>query len=413
MTTSAYFSQPKNLRHLHQGPLGAHLDVFAARLRKEGHCQQSGWRILRVVGDYSRWLARKGLSLPDVGEDTVEQYQRFRRRYRSPFCSDRPALLRLLAVLREVDVIAPLAPTPRTEHEQIEDDFKCYLLRERGLRRVTIIRHLPPLRLFLRERCPSGQSSFPGLAPADITGFVVRHAHDQSPRSARSMCWTVRAFMRYLQYKGWISTDLAASVPSTRQWRLQALPGYLAPGQVKQVLDRIDRRDPLGRRDYAVLLLLARLGLRANEIATMALDDIDWQTGQITIRGKGRRRVQMPLPAEVGAAIADYLQNGRPASGTSRRVFLRELAPHIGFSSASNVSAIAKSALVRAGIQVPRLGSHLFRHSLATQLLRAGASLTDIGQVLRHQTEDATRIYAKVDISALRAIGLRWPGGAQ
>jgi site-specific recombinase XerD len=227
------------------------------------------------------------------------------------------------------------------------------------------------------------------------------------------MCWTVRAFTRYLQYKGWISTDLAASVPSTRQWRLQALPGYLTPDQVKQVLDRIDRRDPSGRRDYAVLLLLARLGLRANEIATMALDDIDWQTGQITIRGKGRRRVQMPLPAEVGAAIADYLQNGRPTSGTSRRVFLRELAPHIGFASASNVSAIAKSALVRAGIRVPRLGSHLFRHSLATHLLRAGASLTDIGQVLRHQTEDATRIYAKVDIAALRAIGLRWPGGVQ
>jgi site-specific recombinase XerD len=145
----------------------------------------------------------------------------------------------------------------------------------------------------------------------------------------------------------------------------------------------------------------------------MVLDDIDWQTGQITIRGKGRRRVQMPLPAEVGAAIADYLQNGRPTSGTSRRVFLRELAPHIGFASSSSVSAIAKSALIRAGIRVPRLGSHLFRHSLATQLLSAGASLTDIGQVLRHQTEDATRIYAKVNMIALRAIGLRWPGGVQ
>jgi site-specific recombinase XerD len=310
----------------HEGPLGLHLDVFAARLLKEGHCQQSGWRILRVVGDYSRWLARKGLSLPDVTESTVEQYQRFRRRHRSLFCSDRAALLRLLAVLREVDAIAPLLPTPRTEHEQIEDDFKEYLLRERGLRQVTIIRHLPPLRLFLREHCRAGRASVSGFTTADITGFIVRHAHDQSPRSARSMCWTVRAFMRYLQYKGWISTDLAASVPSTRQWRLQALPGYLAPSQVKQVLDRIDRRDPLGRRDYAIVLLLARLGLRANEIATMALDDIDWQTGQITIRGKGRRRALMPLPAEVGAAIADYLQNGRPTSGWETEKMVRRYA---------------------------------------------------------------------------------------
>jgi site-specific recombinase XerD len=411
MTTSAYFTHPKNLRRLHEGPLGRHLDAFAARLLEEGHCQQSAWRNLRVVGDYSRWLARKGLRLSDVNERTVEQYQRFRQRYRHPFLSDRPALQRFLAVLREVDAIAPPALTPRTEHEQIVDDFKEYLSRERGLRQVTIIRHFPPLRLFLHEHCSLGRSSFSKLTTADISGFVVRHARDQSPRSGRSMCWTLRAFMRYLRYKGYVKGDLSTAVPSVRTWRMQSLPGYLSPKQVNRVLQRIDRDGPCGRRDYAVLLLLARLGLRANEIATLSLDDIDWQTGQLTVRGKGRRRAQMPLPAEVGIAIADYLRHARPTSNNSRRLFLRELAPHIGFSTASNVSVIAKSALIRAGINVPRLGSHLFRHSLATHLLRAGATLTAIGQVLRHQTQDATRIYAKVDISALRTLGLRWPGG--
>jgi site-specific recombinase XerD len=413
MTTSAYFTHPKTLRRLHEGPLGPHLDAFAARLLKEGHCQQSAWRNLRVVGDYSRWLAGKGLQLSNVNERTVEQYQRFRQRYRHPFLSDRPALQRFLAVLRELDLIPPPRFIPRTEHEQIEDEFNAYLLRERGLRQVSIIRHLPPLRLFLREQCPEGRPAFSRLTSVDITGFIVRHAHDQSPRSARSMCWTIRAFMRYLQYKGLVKVDLSIGVPSTRTWRMQAVPVYLTVQQVSRVLHKIDRSTAFGRRDFAILLLLARLGLRANEIATMSLDDIDWQTGQLTVRGKGRRRSQMPLPAEVGAALADYLQNGRPASSNSRRVFLRELAPHIGFSTASNVSVIAKCALIRAGIHVPRLGSHLFRHSLATHLLRAGATLTDIGQVLRHEAADTTRIYAKVDVTALRAIGLRWPGGVQ
>lgn len=362
MTTSSYITHPKNLRHLHEGPLGRHLDAFAARLLKEGHCQQSAWRNLRVVGDYSRWLAHKGLDLPDVNEQTVEQYQRFRQRYRHPFLSDRPALNRLLSVLREVDAIEPWLPTPRTEHQKIEDDFKEYLARERGLRSVTIIRHFPPLRLFLREHCPQGVASLSKLSTSNVTGFIVRHARDQSPRSGRSMCWTVRAFTRYLRYKGYVTADLSAAVPSMRAWRMQSLPGYLSPRQVNQVLKRIDRDGPCGRRDYAILLLLARLGLRANEITTLSLDDIHWQAGELTVRGKGRRRAQMPLPAEVGAAIADYLRLARPTSSNSRRLFLRQLAPHIGFSTASNVSLIARAALIRAGINVPRLGSHLFRH---------------------------------------------------
>lgn len=411
MTTSAYLTDRKTLRRLHEGPLGPHLNAFAARLLQEGHCRQSAWRNLRVVGDYSRWLADKGLRLCDVNERTVERYQRFRQRCRCPFLSDRPALLRLLAVLRERSLIAPALRTVRTELEQIEDDFEEYLSRERGLRSVTIIRHRPPLRLFLHETCRLGKRGFPKLTAAEVSAFIVRHAHDQSPRSGRSMCWTIRTFTRYLKYKGYINVDLSTAVPVVRTWRMQALPGYLSSKQVDQVLRRIDRDGTCGRRDYAVILLLARLGLRANEVATMSLDDIDWQTGQLTIRGKGRRRAQMPLPIEVGTAIADYLRHARPTS-SSRRLFLRELAPHIGFSTASNVSMIAKTALIRAGINVPRFGSHVFRHSLATHLLRAGASLSAIGQVLRHQTQDATRIYAKVDISALRTLGLRWPGVA-
>ena len=227
------------------------------------------------------------------------------------------------------------------------------------------------------------------------------------------MCSTLRQFMRYLHYRGYIRTDLAASVPTIRRWRLASLPEYLLPSQVQKVLNACDRRSAIGRRDYAILLMLARLGLRANEIATLTLDDVDWRAGQLTVQAKGRQRAQLPLPHEVGSAVADYLQNGRPRSD-SRRLFLRDLAPHAGFASSCGISMIATAAVKRAGIQgVAHKGSHLFRHSLATALLRAGASLTEIGQVLRHQDHDTTRIYAKVDIDSLRMLSLRWPGGVR
>ena len=409
MTTTTYFRDSKVLRRLREGPLGVYIDFYAARLLREGHCYQSGARCIRVVADFSRWLACKRLGIDDVDEHAVEQYQQFRARYRHPFVSDRPALYRLLAVLREIGAITPQPPIVPGPLEQIEQDFERYLSQERGLSGVTVIRHRPPLRKFLREYGAEGSANFSELTGADITHFVERHAHDQSPRSAQCMCWTLRAFTRYLLYRGHITVDLATAVPSVRTWRFGTLPGYLSPKQVQQVLDNCDRRSSIGKRDYAVLTLLVRLGLRANEIATLTLDDIDWHSSRLTVQGKGHRRASLPLLSQAGTALADYLEHGRPPTN-SRRAFVRSLAPHIGFASSSGISMIAASALTRAGLDVRRKGTHIFRHSLATQLLRAGASLMEIGQVLRHQDHDTTRIYAKVDIDALRTLGLPWPG---
>lgn len=412
MTTTAYFKCSKVLRRLREGPLGVYIDVYAARLLSEGHCYQSGARCIRVVGDFSCWLAHKRLDINAVDECSVEQYQRYRVRYRHPFVSDRPALYRLLELLREIEAIAPLTAKVPGPLEQIEQDFERYLSQERGLMRVTVIRHRPPLRKFLREHCAEGSTSLSRLTGVDITDFVVRHAHDQSPRSAQCMCWTLRTFTRYLLYRGYIDVDLTTAVPSVRTWRFAGLPEHLSPDQVQQVLERCDRHSSIGRRDYAVLLLLARLGLRANEIATLMLDDIDWCSGHLTVRGKGRRHASLPLLSEVGTALADYLEHGRPHTD-NRRVFVRSLAPHVGFASSSGISMIAALALTRAGLDVRRKGTHIFRHSLATHLLRAGASLSEIGQVLRHQDHDTTRIYAKVDIAALSKLGLPWPGGVR
>jgi site-specific recombinase XerD len=401
------------LQRLHEGPLGSHIDLYSARLVKEGHCRQSAWRCLRVVGDFSRWLAGKQLGLRDVDEGVVAQYQGFRVQHRCPFASDQPALNRLLVVLREAGAIVQKEPVGLTPHEQIFEDFRQYLDRECGLAPVTIIHHLPVVRRFLRETRVGGVSDFVKLSPADVTGYVERHAQDWSAATAKSMCWTLRAFLRYLLCKGLISRDLVDCVPSVRRWRFSALPTYLSAKQIQQVLDGCDRRTPIGRRDYAILILLARLGLRANEVATLTLDEVDWRSGQMLIHGKGRQQTQMPLPPDVGAAIAAYLRDGRPESD-SRRMFLRDLAPNVGFASSGAVSVIARTALTRAGVcGFAHQGAHLFRHSLATELLRSGATLTEIGQLLRHRDHDTTRLYAKVDIDGLRALGLPWPEAVQ
>jgi site-specific recombinase XerD len=195
-------------------------------------------------------------------------------------------------------------------------------------------------------------------------------------------------------------------------WSLSTLPKFLQPGQVQQVLDHCDRHSALGLRNYAILVLLARLGLRACEVVAMTLDDIDWEGAHLMVRGKGGQRVQMPLSAEVGHAIAAYLRKGRPRC-TSRRLFIREHAPRVGFANSGAVSTLVQRALAAAGVDSPHTGAYVFRHSLATEMLRQGASLGEIGQLLRHAHPDTTQIYAKVDVCALRRLALRWPGGGR
>lgn len=378
----------------------------------EGHTYQSGARCVRVVGDYSAWLFSNFYGLTDVNEASVKQYEAFRIKHRHPFCSDHAALVRLLVVLRKNDVIAPAIALSLEPLEKIERDFERYLRQDRGLCEVSIIRHRTPLRKFLNQCCSAGISSITTLTGKDITQFLVQHSHDQSPSSAKNMCWTLRAFSRYLVYRGHTTVDLSSAVPSIRTWKLTALPERLSPEQIEAVLDSCDRNSAMGLRDYAVLVLLSRLGLRANEVALLKLDDIHWHAGSIIIHGKGRTVATMPLLSEVGAAISDYLQNARPKTD-SRFVFVRILAPHSQFASSAAISMIATSALTRAGLDLRRAGSHIFRHSLATNLLQAGSSLSEIGQVLRHKDHDTSRVYAKVDLDGLSALALPWPGAKQ
>jgi site-specific recombinase XerD len=364
------------------------------------------------VSDLLSWIAHSRSVLADLDEDMIGRYLRHRVGKRPIQRADRAALRRWLLVLRDAGTIAPPASLPIIPQDQISAEFGEYLQRERGLAPRSILRLLPTVRQFVGEASPA-RGDLGRIRQSDVVRYVERHARDASPKSARVMCSSLRAFLRYLHHKGLNPFPLAGGVPSIREWKLAHLPTYLSAEQVQNVLDSCDRATAIGRRDYAVIMMLAKLGLRANEVASLTLDNIDWRSGEMHVYAKGRQRVVMPIPPDVGAAIAAYLRDGRPKS-SCRRLFLRVPAPRVGFACGHAITMIAKAALDRCGIQgFEREGAHLFRHSLATELLRSGATLSEIGQLLRHKSHDTTRIYAKVDIDALRPLSLPWPGGTR
>ena len=413
MVAEEYLSRSRLFRHLKSGPHGQLVERYAARLVEDGLVRHGTWRCLNLAGGLLSWIARSRSKLADLDEGMVERYLRHRARRQSIQPGDRAALKRWLSVLREDGAIAPLVLPPLTPHEQIFKEFDAYLRSERGLAPRSIVRHLPVIRRFLHEVCSGGAGDLCKISQDDVIRYIERHAQDWSPRTGKAMCWSLRAFLRYLHHRGLNARPLADCVPSMRRWKLATLPTYLPAAQVRKALDGCDRETVMGRRDYAILLLLAKLGLRADEVATLTLDDIDWRASEILVRAKGRQRARMPIPPDVGAAIVAYLRDGRPKS-SCRRLFVRTLAPHVGFASGCAITMIAKVALDRVGIEgCAHRGAHIFRHSLATELLRSGATLSEIGQLLRHENHDTTRIYAKVDIDALRTLSLPWPGGVQ
>jgi site-specific recombinase XerD len=413
MVAEEYLSRSRLFRRLKSGPHGQLIELYAARLAKDGFARHGTWRCFNLVGDLLRWIASSRSKLTDLDERMVERYLRYRGGKQSIQPGDRAALKRWLSVLRDVGTIAPAALLPITPQDQIFEEFGDYLRGERGLAPKSIVRHQPFIRRFLREVCPAGVGDLSKISQEDVIRYIERHARDWSAESGKAMCWSLRAFLRYLHHRGLNPLALAGCVPSIRRWKFASLPTYLSASQVKKALGSCDRATALGLRDYAILMMLAKLGMRAGEIAALTLDDMDWRTGEMLINAKGRQHTRMPIPPDVGAAVVAYLRDGRPKS-SCRRLFLRTLAPNVGFASGCAITMIAKTALERAGIHgYAHHGAHIFRHSLATELLRSGATLSEIGQLLRHESHDTTRIYAKVDIEALRTLSLPWPGGAQ
>jgi site-specific recombinase XerD len=295
---------------------------------------------------------------------------------------------------------------------QCAEAFEQYLIEARALAHATIINYVPFVHRFLEDRFGHGQVALSRLWADDVVKFVQRQAPRLHLKRAKLMTTALRSFLRYARYLGEVKLDLAAAVPIVANWSMTSIPRAISADHVRQLLASVDRCTALGRRDYAVLLLLARLGLRSSEVAFLDLDDIDWKAGRLYVHTKGAKRLELPLPTEVGKAIVAYLRDGRPQS-TSRRVFLRAKAPNSGFQGASGVGSIVRHSLKRAGINAPTKGAHQFRHGLATEMLRQGASLGEIGELLGQRHPQTTKIYAKVDIEALRTLALPWPGGVR
>lgn len=294
---------------------------------------------------------------------------------------------------------------------RLQRDYEQHLRSERGFAAASLPNYCQVSRSFLAEHVGDGRLELEHVDVSTVTTFVCRHATSLSRGRAKILVTGLRSLLRFLLQRGLIDRDLAVCVPAVADWRLATIPKSLKPDDIEQVLNACDRTTALGRRDHAILLLLARLGLRAGEVVRLQLDDIHWRTGEITVRGsKTRRHDRLPLLIAVGEALATYVHRDRPRCA-SRRVFLCGNAPSRGFAGPSSVTTIVRRALHHAGLQPPVRGAHLLRHSLATDLLRQGASLSEIGQVLRHRSVDTTAIYAKVDVAALRALAQPWPEG--
>jgi len=403
----------EELRRLQVGPLGPHVESFATLLSHQGYCRDNGWQKIRLVADLSRRLQQRGIGLRQLDEQQIRVFFQARWKRVSRHSGDQATMTLLLRHLRQSHAIpVPPPPAARNDIEVIERDYGNFLLQERSFTPASVEQYVPAARRFLSYRFPSRKVRLKKLRAKDVTDFVLHDTASRGRRSVQLAAAVLRSFLSFLFQQGRIAGNLAAAVPTVAGWRLSELPRYLEAEQVEKILRCCDRRRKTGKRDYAILLLLARLGLRAGEVAYLTLDDINWQAGELLIRGKGARVDRLPLLQDVGQALVDYLQKGRPVC-SSRRVFIQKHAPHEGFAGPASIDNVVRAGLVRAQIHSRHQGAHVLRHSLATRLLGNGASLAQIGQVLRHQLPQTTEIYAKVDLKALRGLVLPWPGGVQ
>lgn len=387
------------------GPLASFADGFSVHLVERGYQPCSARSVLELLADLSRWMDAEGVGVVALREPVVELFLVDRRRRGRRSRLSPKGLRPLMDYLSGLGVLASPVELAVTAVEALVEGFCAYLLDERGLAAGSVRLYAQVGRRFLGELPQPLLDAVAGLAAADIRGFVLREARRVQPRTAETTVCALRALLRFLHMQGLTAMPLADAVPSVPQ-RRENLPRGIPAGQVELLLGSCDRATTVGCRDFAIVVLLARLGLRCGEVAALKLDDLDWRAGELVVHGKGGRVDRLPLPFDVGEALADYLCRARPA-GFGRTVFLRAQAP-LADLSGDGVSEVVHRACLRAGIAAVR--AHKLRHSVATDLLARGAGLIEIGQVLRHHSVEATAVYAKVDQAALSCLALPWPG---
>lgn len=404
------YTQPGAAQRLRSSPLGPWLDSFVERLAELEYTPGSRRSNVILAADLGRWMAGRDISVGSLTESVVEAYVRQRRTQHE---RRHAAASLMLAHLRANGVTPPSAD--RLAPVAHERRYAAYMQKERGAAAGTIEGYLAVVRDFLGRRFGAGEVDLAALTASDVGAYLVERAPALAPKTLAFRAGALRSFFRFLFLEGETATDLATA-PLMSQTRHRAtVPRYLSPAEVEQLLHTCDSSTLTGRRNRAILLLLVRLGLRAGEVAALELDDIRWRSGEIVVRGKGDVVNRLPLLSEVGDALSAHLKHDHVASRPTRRVFLRCCAPIRELGGRGAINSIVRVALSRAGLHPPVRGPHLLRHTLGTQMIRAGASMHEIAEVLRHSTPGSSAIYAKVDFEALRALARPWPsvGGAR
>ena len=396
-------------RALSLGPFSNYIDGFFGGLESLGYTASALCEKRMIVAELSRWFLRRRWPLSAYDEDRLRSFLRDpRRSYRTAGGVGRTGR-QLLDYLRSQGVLPP-APLPvRGPVDVLADEYVTFLRTERGLAEVTVAYYLRLVRPFLAQGGDDIRMWLDTLDPAAIPRYVLGRTHVWSVHHTKDFVAALRSFLRFLYVQGLTRRDLAPTVPTVPHRHATAIPKFLPAADVSRLLQACDRARPIGRRDFAILLLLARLGLRAAEVRYLTLDDVDWDAGELHIRSKGGHQDRIPLPPDVGQALAEYVRRDRPRCA-SRRLFIGAYAPVRGLGNCA-VAAVVYRAIKGSGLRTPSMGPHMLRHSLATDILRRGGSLAEIAQLLRHGHPQTSTIYAKVDFVALREVSLPWPAG--
>ena len=403
-----YFLAPRLLGHLRSGPSGPYLDGFAAALERQGYSAGTAVRYLRAAAHLGHVVARQGALPSDIDLAVFSEHlctcrcpraMGGRRNHHTVFGAK---LFRQHLV--EIGVCHSAAAALQHPEPCLLAQFKVWLRKHRGASDRTI-------KLYARDatHLMAALGDEPeGWEPAAIRSFFLDRASHCGNGTVEKLTTSLRAFLRYLAVKGRCRAGLADVVPGYAHWRLAGLPRYLVAEQVNRLIAACDGEVVARRRDRAIVLLLARLGLRAGDVAQLRLDDIEWETGSLRVSGKSRYEVRLPLPQDVGDAIVAYLAC-RPSTCPSDHVFLRNIAPYRPFRKGDGISSVVKRLMQRAGVVAPVKGAHVLRHTAATEMLRHGVPLEKIGLVLRHRGIDTTAYYAKADVTLLKQIAQPWP----
>ncbi len=408
-TNNPYFEKKYALRRLRRGPLSPYLDGFAHRLKECGYSPVTGRNYVRCIGHLSLWLEEKGFAVCQLDQCKIDNHLQTVQHQRGVVISSAPHCL-FLSYLRELGVVPQPTPKAVSKIDRIVDEYLNHLRKVRGLAESTLIHRRLFTRRFLVERFDGESVRLSRLKAQDVLHHIQRHLNEYGVLYRSGITFVLRDFYRFLHLAGYLRRDVASGITALPHWQPTSQPVHLAPSDMEHLLTLCDRGTPKGMRDYAILVMLIRLGVRAGEIRNLTLGDIDWQSGQIMVRGKGDKCRQLPLLHDVGEAISSYLKEGRPPS-SSRHVFLRTRAPIEALACSGGIYKIVKKALQRAGLKPAKWGPHLLRHSFATHLRGQGTSLPDVGRMLGHDAIHSTQVYAHVSPDELKAVVQAWPGG--